>query len=128
MNPTASDARYSIYRFPSTGTLKVMFYPTDAQPFQPRLPLWLDSHPPEIEPDISSMMYLSQMIIADAGGRRGVEVGPLYSDDGKVQLMCQRFAIEVIAPIRAAQLRILPGDEVTDWVRAYRRDDEVGPV
>jgi len=88
---SGASARYVVSRLPSPGTWKVNFWPSDAAPYSPRLPLWLSSQQPEIDDDISSLMLLAQMMIADAQGRVGVTLGPLYADDGALPLMCHAF-------------------------------------
>jgi hypothetical protein len=82
--------------------------------------MWLPSHQPEIDDDISSLMYLAQMMIADAQGRVGVTVGPLYAEDGVVQLMCHAFVDQQLLTVRPGQQRMFTDAEVRDWVATYR--------
>src|ERR1700730_6943683 len=114
-----ADARYAIHRLPSTGTWKATFYPPDAAPYQPRLPMWLPSHQPEIYDDISSLMYLAQMMIADAQGRVGVTVGPLCAEDGVVQLLCHALVDQQLLTVCPGQQRMFTDAEVRDWVATY---------
>ncbi len=119
MDATEGDRRYSIYRLSGTGTFRVTICPVGGASFGLRLrfPHWLESHPPEIEPDITNLMYLAHSLMADSLAEVGAWVPEVY--EGDMQLMCHRFAVEVIAPIEPGRWRRLTSSDVRDWVAGY---------